>query len=167
MARKKKTEEKVIDNNALPIPELGKELKSYNGSTFAITVHEFGILYHVYNSMDLVIRPSQESAYYTLLDIVEQSEVYNEKTEEEKTNFDLYVSAITYVLNMPLFAFTDADFLFKTASNVIDFLKASLEKEKELVERNMETIARDEAFVGSTMGIETITTTLNEELGYN
>jgi hypothetical protein len=68
---------------------------------------------------------------------------------------------------MPLFAFTAADFLFKTASNVIDFLKASLEKEKEIVERSMETIARDEAFVGSTMGIETITTTLNEELGYN
>ena len=42
--------------NESPIPEMGMELERFEGDTFFLAEYEDGILYHVYNSMDLVIR---------------------------------------------------------------------------------------------------------------
>jgi hypothetical protein len=161
MARKKKTEEN-IDNKVLPIPMLGKELKRFEGTTFYLASHEYGVLYHVYNSMDLIIRPSQESAYDTLVDIIENSERYNEMSKEDKENFDLYVSAVAYVLGLPLFVFTSPEFLFTTATSIINYLDETINQKQELVEPDAETIEKDESFKQATLGMEDIKEALSE-----
>ena len=46
-----------------PIPELGMELERFEGDTFFLAEYEDGILYHVYNSMDLVVRRGVSSAF--------------------------------------------------------------------------------------------------------
>ena len=91
MAKKatKKVEKVVEDVTALPIPKLGKELGRFEGETFYIAEHENGVLYHVYNSMDLIIRPNITSGYETLVDLVRNQELYNKLTGEEKESFEL------------------------------------------------------------------------------
>lgn len=161
MAKRKKTE-KNIDDKALPIPMLGKELKRYSGDTFYLAHHEYGVLYHVYNSMDLVIRPSQESAYLSLVDIIENAEDYEKKEGQEKEDFLSYVSAVIYVLGIPLFAFAYPEFLFNTATSVIKFLKESYESSQELKEPDLETIELDESFKNAVLGMEDIQKALKE-----
>ena len=79
-------ENKMIDEKVLPIPMLGKELGRFEGSTFYIAEYEYGILFHVYNSMDLIVRPGQSSCYETLADYVRNKEVYEKLEGKEKGN---------------------------------------------------------------------------------
>lgn len=116
-------ENKVIDAKALPIPMLGKELGKYKGDTFELVKYEYGVLYHVYNSMDLIIRPSQTSTYTFLCDIIDNHEKYEaELTGEEKDLFELHISECFLVLNAPLFLFSDMKLYTKVATALFEGL---------------------------------------------
>lgn len=117
-------ENKVIDVKALPIPMLGKELGKFNGDTFELVKYEYGVLYHVYNSMDLIIRPSQTSAFAFLCDIIDNHEKYEkELTEEERDLFELNISKCFLVLNAPLFLFSDMKLFCKVADSLFEGLQ--------------------------------------------
>lgn len=147
--------EGLIDSKALPIPMLGKELGRMESNTFYLAEHEYGVLYHVYNSMDLIIRPNQTSAYETLVDLVRNHEEWNQKTGEEKEMIETYISAVAYVLGLPLIAFVDGEFLFKTATSVIELLQ-KLQKDMENSVLQEETPKENEEFKEATLALERI-----------
>ena len=116
-------ENKVIDAKALPIPMLGEEQGKYKGDTFELVKYDYGVLYHVYNSMDLIIRPSQHATYGFLCDIIDNHEKYeNELSGEEKELFELHLSQCFLVLNAPLFLFSDMKLHAKVVKALVDGL---------------------------------------------
>lgn len=130
---------------ASPIPELGKCLARLDGDTFSLVEYEDGIMFHSYNSMDLIIRPGVTSAFDTLSYIIRKSVEYASMDEEERKDFDFLVQGITYVLRCPTVAFIDADFTFDLTKCIMDNMtrltKAALNRP--LAEEDKE---RDEVF---------------------
>ena len=59
--------QRMIDKEPLHTHDLGAEIDRLEGETFYIAKHEKGVLYHVYNSFDLVVQPSHLALYDTLL----------------------------------------------------------------------------------------------------
>lgn len=107
---------------------LGKELGRFEGETFFIAEHEFGALYHVYNSMEIAVNMSQTSLYETLIDLVRNKDVYEKLEGEEKENFELSMSAMIYILNCPLYSFSSIEFTFSVAETIIKQLRLIYEK---------------------------------------
>lgn len=107
---------------------LGKELGRFEGETFYIAEHEFGALYHVYNSMEIAVNMSQTSLYETLIDLVRNKDVYEKLEGEEKKNFELSMSAMIYVLDCPLYSFSSVEFTFSVAETIIKQLRLIYEK---------------------------------------
>ena len=107
---------------------LGKELGRFEGETFYIAEHEFGALYHVYNSMEIAVNMSQTSLYETLIDLVRNKDVYEKLEGEEKNNFELSMSAMIYILNCPLYSFSSIEFTFSVAETIIKQLRLIYEK---------------------------------------
>lgn len=157
-----KEEIKVIDDKVLPIPMLGKELGRFDGKTFYIAEHEYGVLYHVYNSMDLIIRPSQTATYSTLVDLIHSQDDVANYDKEEMERYESYVSAVAYCLGMPLLCFYDAEFMFNTAKSAIDFLY-KLQKEAEDAQLQEETPKENEEFKNAAIAVETIKEAVKEE----
>ena len=108
------------EGNASLIPGLGKEVARFDGETFNLVECEDGILFHSYNSMDLIIRPGVTSAFETLRYIIHQSGKYASMDEEERKDFDFLVQGVSYVLRCPTVAFIDADFTFDLTKCIID-----------------------------------------------
>lgn len=157
-----KEEIKVIDDKVLPIPMLGKELGRFDGKTFYIAEHEYGVLYHVYNSMDMIIRPSQTSTYSTLVDLIHSQDEVAKFNEDEMEMYESYVSAIAYCLGMPLIAFIDAEFMFNTAKSAIDLLY-KIQVEAEGAQLQEETPKDNEEFKNAALAIENIKEAVEEE----
>lgn len=152
----KKTRKKKIDNKVLPIPMLGKELGRYEGNTFYIAEHEQGVLVHVYNSMDFIVRKSQTSTYGTLTDIVRNGKL-QEQDENTKEEFLTYVSAVIYLVTLPIYVFSDAEFMFQMATKCVEYLLKNVqEKEEELKEPTLEDMERDGLFQNAIEGLEEI-----------
>ena len=107
---------------------LGKELGRFEGETFYIAEHEFGALYHVYNSMEIAVNMSQTSLYETLVDLVRNKDVYAKLEGEEKKNFELSMSAMIYILDCPLYSFSSIEFTFSVAETIIKQLRLIYEK---------------------------------------
>ena len=107
---------------------LGKELGRFEGETFYIAEHEFGALYHVYNSMEIAVSMSQTSLYETMIDLVRNKDVYAKLEGEEKNNFELSLSAMIYILNCPLYSFSSIEFTFSVAETIIKQLRLIYEK---------------------------------------
>ena len=107
---------------------LGKELGRFEGETFYIAEHEFGALYHVYNSMEIAVNMSQTSLYETLIDLVRNKDVYERLEGEEKKNFELSMSAMIYILDCPLYSFSSVEFTFSVAETIIKQLRLIYEK---------------------------------------
>lgn len=147
-------ESKVIDEKALPIPMLGRELGRLEGKTFYLAEHEFGVLYHVYNSMDLIVRPSQQT-YETLVDLIRNQDFINSREGEERKMYEAYVSAIIYNLKAPMLAFCDSEFMFASATNIIDLL-VKLQKRAEEAELQEETPKENEEFKQAILGLHTL-----------
>lgn len=157
-----KEEIKVIDDKVLPIPMLGKELGRFDGKTFYIAEHEYGVLYHVYNSMDLIVRPTQTATYSTLVDLIHSQDDVANYDKEEMEMYESYISAVAYCLGMPLLAFCDAEFMFNTAKSAIDFLY-KLQVEAAGTSLQEETPKENEEFKNAALAIESIKSAVEEE----
>ena len=157
---KKKTD-KVVEPILL---DCGKpvEGKVFKGETFELTKTNKGILYHLYGGFNIFVTPNNVALYETLDDLIENQESYNQLTGKEREDFDLNLSAIGYVLDVPLFAFSSAEFTFDIATKVIQFLQKVYDDsmEKPLQE---ETVEEDQDFKDAVLGMENIKEALNEE----
>ena len=160
MAKKAtKKVEKVVEPILL---DCGKEIKSWKGETFELVKSNKGILYHVYGGFNIFVTPNNVALYETLDDLIENQEVYNKLTGQEREDFDLNLSCIAYILNVPLFSFSSAEFSFSIATQVIQFLQKTYDDAmaKPLQE---ETVAEDQEFKDAVLGMETIKEALKEE----
>lgn len=157
----KKKVEKVVEPILL---DCGKAIegKCFKGETFELTKTNKGILYHVFGGYSIFVTQNNVALYETLDDLIENQETYNQLTGKEREDFDLNLSAITYVINIPLFAFSSAELTFDLATKVIQFLQKTYDEaiQKPLQE---ETVQEDQEFKDAVLGMENIKEALNEE----
>lgn len=157
----KKKVEKVVEPILL---DCGKAIegKCFKGETFELTKTNKGILYHSFSGYSIFITQNNISLYETLDDLIENQETYNQLTGKEREDFDLNLSAITYVINIPLFAFSSAELTFDLANKVIQSLQKTYDEamQKPLQE---ETVKEDQEFKDAVLGMENIKEALNEE----
>lgn len=142
--------------------DCGKEIKYWKGQTFELVKSNKGILYHVYGGFNIFVTPNNVALYETLDDLIENQETYNKLTGQEREDFDLHLSALTYVLNVPLFAFFNAEFTYDIATKVIQFLQKTYDDAitQPLQE---ETIQEDQEFKDAVLGLEEVKEALKEE----
>ena len=160
MAKKAtKKVEKVVEPILL---DCGKEIKSWKGETFELVKSNKGILYHVYGGFNIFVTQNNVALYETLDDLIENQEVYNKLTGQEREDFDLHLSALTYVLDVPLFAFSSAEFTYDIATKVIQFLQKTYDDAiKEPLKD--ETPDEDLQFKEAVLGLEDVKNALKEE----
>lgn len=142
--------------------DCGKEIKTWKGETFEMVKSNKGILYHVYGGFNIFVTPNNVALYETLDDLIENQETYNKLTGKEREDFDLNLSALTYVLDVPLFAFSNADFTFEIAERVIKFLQKTYD-DAMTQPLQEETVQEDQEFKDAVLGLEEVKEALKEE----
>lgn len=161
MAKKAtKKVEKVVEPILL---DCGKEIKSWKGETFEMVKSNKGILYHVYGGFNIFVTPNNLALYETLDDLIENQETYNQLAGQEREDFDLHLSALTYVLDVPLFAFSSADFTYEIAEKVVKFLQKTYDDAMKEPLKD-ETPDEDLQFKEAVLGLEDVQNALKEEI---
>lgn len=155
--------QRMIDKEPLHTYDLGAEIDRLEGQTFYIAKHEKGALYHVYNSYDLVVQPSQLALYDTLVSLVENKEANAKLVGEEKENFENYMSVVSYVLSTPAYALSDAELSVEIATVIVKHLNKVYEK---LMNQPLqeETPKEDQEFKEATLAVEEVKEALKDEL---
>ena len=85
------------------------EGQEFKGETFEIVKTSKGVLYKMYGGYVIFVTPNNKALYETLCDYIDHKDEYEKLEGELKEQFDLNLSAIAYVLNAPLFAFTSPE----------------------------------------------------------
>lgn len=156
----KKKVEKAVE----PIPfEMGKMTnESFSGETFEIIKTTRGIVYKTYGGYSIFVTPNNVALYETLNELIVKKEELGMLVGKDKDDFELNLSAIAYVLNTPLIAFTDASFTFDIAQRIIEFLT---EKYEEAMNAPLqeETFEENQRFEDAIKGFETIKEAIREE----
>ena len=154
--------QRMIDKEPLRTYDLGAEIDRLEGQTFYIAKHEKGALYHVYNSFDLVVLPSQLALYDTLVSLVENKEANAKLVGEEKENFENYMNIVGYVLAVPAYALGDGKLSVDIATLVVKHMNETYEK---LMNQPLqeETLKQNQEFKEATMALEEIKETINNE----
>lgn len=164
MAKKKETTTPRVTKVEPIVLDCGKEIKgkSFKGETFDMVKTSKGILYHVYGGFNIFVTPNNVALYETLDDLIENQETYNKFQGQEKEDFELNLSAITYVLDIPLFAFSNSEFTFKIAEETIKYLQAVYENSMNHPLQE-ETVEEDLAFKDAVLGLEQVQNALKEK----
>lgn len=154
--------QRMIDKEPLHTYDLGAEIDRLEGQTFYIAKHEKGALYHVYNSYDLVVQPSQLALYETLVSLVENKEANAKLVGEEKENFENYMSVVSYVLSTPAYALSDAELSVEIATVIVAHLNKVYDK---LMNQPLqeETPKEDQEFKEATLAVEEVKEALKDE----
>lgn len=154
--------QRMIDKEPLHTYDLGAEIDRLEGQTFYIAKHEKGVLYHVYNSFDLVVQPSQLALYETLVSLVENKEENAKLVGEEKENFERYMNIVSYILAVPAYALGDAGLAVEIATLVVKHMNETYEK---LMSQPLqeETPKEDQEFKEATLAVEEMKEALKDE----
>lgn len=140
---------------------VGTKVDSYRGTTFELVKTNRGVLYHEFGGYNIFVKPQNASLYQTLVDLVDNKDIYNKLEGEEKESFELNLSAISYCLSVPKICFSDVEFTYDIAKKVVDFLTDQYEK---LMNEPLqdETVEEDEQFKAATLAIEDIKEIVSE-----
>ena len=154
--------QRMIDKEPLHTYDLGAEVDRLEGQTFYIAKHEKGALYHVYNSYDLVVQPSQLALYETLVSLVENKEANAKLVGEEKENFENYMNIVSYVLSVPAYALGDGKLSVEIATLVVKHMNETFKK---LMNQPLqeETPKEDQAFKDATLAVEEVKEAIKNE----
>lgn len=138
----------------VPLSDVDREL---DGETFTMAVLKNGdAIYHVRGGYTLIADGSRMFALaQTIKDYVDSKDLLGELTDEEREMYELDMSASTYVLNLPMYAFTDQDFKYDIATMCIKWLRESYDKalEEPLQEEDKEL---DDSFEDAAIALEDI-----------
>ena len=162
MAKKTtKKVEKIVEPIVL---DCGKAIegKVFKGETFELSKTNKGICYHIFGGYSIFVTQNNIALYETLDDLIENQETYNKLTGKEREDFDLHLSALTYVLDVPLFAFSSAEFTYEIAEKVVKFLQKTYD-DAMAQPLQEETVQEDQEFKDAVLGMENIKEALNEE----
>lgn len=136
--------------------DIGAEQYKIERNSFYIAKHEKGVLFHIYNSFDLVVPISSNALYATLIALLEEH--YNEYesfSDEDKLDHDTYIDAVGVILAMPLTILTDTEFAINIATQVVQRMDF---KVRQALEANLqdETIEQDAMFRDKALGAEVL-----------
>ena len=152
--------------------EIGAEEYRIERGSFYLAKHESGVLFHIYNSFDMVIPISNNSLYGTLTAILEERmNEYEKMSDADKQDHDTFVEVVGIILAMPLNILNDTEFAIDIATQVMKrtnelyekAISASLqpedaEKDAEFMEATLNTEALKEYV---TEGMDALATQMN------
>lgn len=144
--------------------DIGEELYRIEKNNYYVAKHERGVLFHIYNSFDLVVPVGNNSLYGTLAALLdEHKEKYNSFSEEEKLNYDTYLEVASIILALPLNAFSDIEFAINIATQII---KHTEEKYLEAISKAQqeETVDEDATFRDTSIASEDASNHIEEAL---
>lgn len=142
--------------------DIGAEQYKIERNSFYIAKHEKGVLFHIYNSFDLVVPVSNNALYATLIAILEEhNNEYESFTDEEKLDHDTYIEAIGVILAMPLTIFTDTEFAINIATQVIQRMDLKVRQAMEVTLQD-ETVEQDAIFKDAVLGFESLKESISE-----
>lgn len=142
--------------------DIGAEQYKIERNSFYIAKHEKGVLFHIYNSFDLVVPVSNNALYATLIAILEEhNNEYESFTDEEKLDHDTYIEAIGIILAMPLTIFTDTEFAINIATQVIQRMDLKVRQAMEVALQD-ETVEQDAIFKDAVLGFESLKESISE-----
>lgn len=136
----------------LQVSDMGEEIKRVTEDTFYVAQYEKGIIYHIYNSIYLVVPSSLVSLHSALMNIIN----YNEEEIQDKEEIELYknyFSAMAFVLSSPTYIFGDEELLFDVATRLVTYHNDLYNKSMD-VELAQETILEDEKFKQAVLELE-------------
>lgn len=134
---------------------VGKRIDSYSGNTFEIVKTNRGMLYNEYGHYAVFVEPSNKSLYETLEDFVVNREHYANLDGDEKEHLAMAVSAITYCITLPRFVFSDDEFTFNIATEIVSWLKEQYDKRMNMPLQD-ETIEQDAEFMEAAIELDNI-----------
>ena len=141
--------------------DCGTKVDEVEYDTYRVTLTNRGALYHEKGGYSIFVTPSYISLYETLADLVTNKEKYASLEGEEKDNYETALSAMAYCITLPKFVFSDADFTYKIATSVVEFIKNEYDRlmNEELKE---ETVEEDRQWKETVDAIEVIKDVLVE-----
>lgn len=145
----------------LPVKDVENKL---DGGTFEMSIMKDGTaVYHTYGGLTVVAKPNLTSLAGTIAEYVGSQEYVTTLNEEEKELFDLDLSAFGYIMSLPMFAFSNKEFTYSIASNIVEFLRKSTDEllNEELREETVEDIEMNERFKDASLALEE----MKEEVG--
>lgn len=145
----------------LPVKDVENKLE---GGTFEMSIMKDGTaVYHTYGGLTVVAKPNLTSLAGTIAEYVGSQEYVATLNEEEKELFDLDLSAFGYIMSLPMFAFSNKEFTYSIASNIVEFLRKSADEllNEELHEETQEDIEMNERFKDASLALEE----MKEEVG--
>ena len=98
-----------------------------------------------------------------LADFVRNKEVYEKLEGKEKEMFDLNLSAITYILTVPLYVFSSVEFTYEVATCIVTNIEKHITESIENAELQEETPKENKEFEDAVIGMETIKDTIKNE----
>lgn len=144
----------------IPAEDVVKTLK---GDTFEMTLTKHGdAVYHVYGGYTLIADGQRmRSLANTIADYIINQDLVKDLDDKEKELYDLDLSATAYVLNIPMFAFSDPELKYDLASKIVSWVRETYEKAMEQPLQE-ETREQDAVFEDAAKAIENIKKSVKE-----
>lgn len=145
----------------IPISENAKTLQ---GDTFEMVSDTMGCAFHTFGGYTIYAKRNDgNNAFCDVIDdYVANAKERDNMTEEEKKSFDSILHAIVYCLNAPMLCCSDAELLFKVATDIVDYL-VKVQDEALNADLKEETLKENEEFEGAMKAIENIKEQVDKE----
>lgn len=145
----------------IPISENAKTLQ---GDTFEMVSDTMGCAFHTFGGYTIYAKRNDgNNAFCDVIDdYVANAKERDNMTEEEKKSFDSILHAIVYCLNAPMLCCSDAELLFKVATDIVDYL-VKVQEDALNTDLKEETLKENEEFEGAMKAIESIKDQVDKE----
>jgi hypothetical protein len=140
----------------LPTKDVEKQFK---GETYEMSIMKDGTaVYHTYGGYTVVAKPNITSLAGTIEEYVNSQDYVLDLNDEDKENFHLSLSAFSYIMSLPTFAFSDLGFTYDMAGSIVAFLreKAEILLNEELKAETREDIEANEHFREAAVALQEI-----------
>ena len=138
----------------LPIKDVKNTLK---GDTYEMNVMKDGTaVYHTYGGYTVVAKPNLTSLAGTIEEYIARQTFIDEFTDDEKKNLELDLSAFTYIMTLPTFAFSDLAFKYDIAGSIVSFLREKYDTllNEGLAEETPDAVDANEKFKSATESLQ-------------
>lgn len=145
----------------IPISENAKTLQ---GDTFEMVSDTVGCAFHTFGGYTIYAKRNDgNNAFCDVIDdYVANAKERDNMTDEEKKSFDSILHAIVYCLNAPMLCCSDAELLFKVATDIVDYL-VKVQEDALNADLKEETLKENEEFEGAMKAIESIKDQVDKE----
>lgn len=145
----------------IPISENAKTLQ---GDTFEMVSDTMGCAFHTFGGYTIYAKRNDgNNAFCDVIDdYVANAKERDNMTEEEKKSFDSILHAIVYCLNAPMLCCSDAELLFKVATDIVDYL-VKVQEEALNADLKAETLKENEEFEGAMKAMESLKDQVDKE----